>query len=106
MDEFLDGSSNPLDVFSSGGSGDVTTADQNPSNGLDLNSLMGSLIGGGTQAFVASQNSAAAQSIAQAQIASLQANPGNPLAIFSGPNGKFYIYLGVGLLALALILRR
>ncbi|HEY1503717.1 MAG TPA: hypothetical protein VGF92_05420 [Stellaceae bacterium] len=101
----LDLGSDPLDVFSQGGSGTVDTPADNPSNGIDLNSLLGNLTGAATTAFTAAQNSAAAQSIAQAQIAASAASPGNPLAILSTVNPT-YLWIGAGIIVLALILRK
>ncbi len=89
----------------------VSSPADNPSNGLDVTSLFNNLVGTAGNAFVAQQNSQAAQSIAAAQIAAAEAAPSNGLAFltpgyFSTPNGRMILYLGVGILALALILRR
>lgn len=82
------------------------TGEGNSSNGLDLNGLMGNLIGSATVAYQANQASEAAQSIAQAQAAAAYANPGNPIAFLTTGSGKNWLIIGAGLLALALILRR
>lgn len=83
-----------------------TQAD-NPSNGLDLNSLLNGLIGTAGSAYATNQNSQAAQAIAnsQAQYAALNGGAQNPLAIFSTSSGKQWLIVGAGILALALILR-
>lgn len=107
MDDMTSDTS-PLDVFTSPATYDPGdfSGGSNPSNGIDLNSLIGNLTGAASNAFTASENSAAAQSIAQAQIAAAQANPANPIAFLTGPNGRTYLLIGAAILALALILRK
>lgn len=85
--------------------GPVATAADNPSNGLDINSLLGQLIGTAGNSYIATQNSGAAIAASQAQYAAYAGQPSNPLAILSTSSGKSWLIIGAGILALALILR-
>jgi hypothetical protein len=86
--------------------GAVTSAADNPSNGLSSTDLFSQLIGTAGQAYVANQQSQAAQAIGQAQVAAAYAQPANPLAVLTTGSGRTWLLIGGGVLALALILRR
>src|SRR6185437_16447536 len=80
----------PTDPFAGAtdiGSGAVTSADQNPSNGLGAADLLSQLIG--TAGNVAVANQVAAGQVAQAQYASKVAatNSGSPLAVLETNTG-------------------
>lgn len=81
------------------------TTQGNSSNGLDLNGLMSNLLNNATDAYVANQQSQSSQALGAAAIAAAAAQPANPLVAVFGSNQNF-ILIGVGVLALALILRR
>lgn len=94
---------NPDTTTYSGGA-----SDGGGSNGLSGTDLFSQLIGTAGQAYVANQQSQAAQAIGSAQVAAAQANAGNPLAFIGlgGTSGRTWLLIGGGILALALILRR
>jgi hypothetical protein len=76
------------------------------SNGFDLSGLMNNLIGTAGNAYVANQQSQSSQANAAAAAAAAYAQAGNPLAVLTTGNGKTWLLIGGGVLALALILRR
>lgn len=82
----------------------VTNPSDNPSNQIDFNSLFSNLLGASASSYAANQQSNA--QIAAAQALAANAGSSNPLLFLSTTQGKTYLYVGIGILALALILRK
>jgi len=86
--------------------GPIVNPADNPSNGLDINGLMQSLIGTAGGAYTANQQSQSSIAMSKAGIAPIYAAPWNPLVALGSGSGRMWLIIGGGILALALILRR